>query len=111
MHNADGDVDRWLSKKSNKFTSHDIQDSILKEMAHKILCDIGQNIHDGGLFSIAADECIDCSNKEQFTINLRWVDSKPQDHTEFIGMYNVHSIDAKSLVTSFTSGGFTIIQL
>ena len=41
LHKAN-DVDR-LSKKSNKFTSHDIQDSILKEMAHKILCDIGQN--------------------------------------------------------------------
>ena len=38
--------------------------------------------------------------KEQFTINLRWVDSKQQDHTEFIGLYTVDSIDAKSLVAS-----------
>ena len=42
----------------------------------------------------------DCSNKEQFTINLRWVDCKLQDHTEFNGMYNVGSMDAKCLVTS-----------
>ena len=70
LHNADVNVDRWLSKKSNKYTSHDIQDTILKEMAHKILRDIGQNIHDGGLFSIMADECTDCSNKKQFTINF-----------------------------------------
>ena len=66
LHNADAVVDRWLSKKSNKHTAHEIQDTILKVMAHKILHDIGQNIHDGGLFSTMADECTDCSNKEQF---------------------------------------------
>ena len=100
LHNADVNVDGWLSKKSNKYTSHDIQDNILKEKAHKILRDIGENIRSGGLFSIMADECTDCANKEQFTINFRWVDSKLVDHNEFIGLYTVDSIDAKSLVAS-----------
>ena len=100
LHNADVNVDGWLSKKSNKYTSRDIQDNILKEMAHKILHDIGENIRDGGLFSIMADECTDCANKEQFTINFQWVDSKFIDHNEFIGLYTVNSIDAKSLVAS-----------
>lgn len=115
LHNTDGNVDAWLSKKFNKYTLHDINNIILKEMANKILCDIGENVHDGGLLSIKADECTDCSNKkrftinfygwifsnkEQFTINFRWVDSKLQDHTEFIGLYSVDSIDAKFLVTS-----------
>ena len=63
-------VDRWLSKKSNKYTAHEIQDTILKEMAHKVLHDIGQNIRDDWLLSTMADECTDCSNKEQFTINI-----------------------------------------
>ena len=48
LHKADVNVDGWLSKKSNKYTSHDIQDDILKEMAHKILCDIGENIEHHG---------------------------------------------------------------
>ena len=69
-------------------------------MAQKILRNIAQNIHDGGMFSIMADECTDCSNKEQFTINFRWVDSKLQDHSEFIGLYTVGSIDAKTLVAT-----------
>ena len=56
LYSVDADVDTWLSKKSNKYTSHEIQDIILKEMVHKTLYDIGQNIHDGGLFSIMADE-------------------------------------------------------
>lgn len=94
LYNTDGKVDTWLQKKSNKYTSHDIQDDILGEMTRKILTDIGDNIRDGGFFSVMADECTDCSNKEQFTINLRWVDSKLQDYTDFIGM---DTIDADSL--------------
>ena len=47
-----------------------------------------------------ADECTDCANKEQFTINFWWVDSKLIDHNEFIGLYTVDSIDAKSLVAN-----------
>ena len=46
--------------------------------------------------SIIADECTNFSNKEQFTINLCWVDSKLQDHTEFIGLYAMDAIDANS---------------
>jgi len=37
----------------------------------------------------------------QFTINLRWVGSKLQDHTDFIGLYAMDSIDANSLASSF----------
>ena len=48
LHSADADVDTWLSKKSNKYTSNEIEDIILEEMVHKTLYDIGQNIHDQG---------------------------------------------------------------
>jgi len=69
-------------------------------MAQKILTDIGDNICDGGFFSVMADECTDCSNKELFTNNLRWVDSKLHDHTDFIGLYAMDAIDADSLAFS-----------
>ena len=55
---------------SNKYTSHDIKDEIIGEMAQKILTDIGDSVYDSGFYSIIADECTDCSNKEQFTINI-----------------------------------------
>ena len=64
LHNTGKSVDAWLSKKTNKYTSHDIQDQLLEEMAHKILVNIGDGIHDGRFYSIIADECTDCSNKE-----------------------------------------------
>jgi len=71
LHSTNGEVDAWLQKKSNTYTSHDIQDDILRKMARKVLTDIGDNIRDGGFFSVMADECTDCSNKEQFTIDLQ----------------------------------------
>ena len=47
-----------------------------------------------------ADECTDVSNKEQFTICIRWVDEKLVDHEDMIGMYNVDAIDANCLVSA-----------
>ena len=48
-------------------------------------------------FTVMADECTDVSNKEQFTIILRWIDSDLNDHEDFIGLYNVDSIDSGTL--------------
>ena len=61
-------IDAWLSKKSNKYTSPDIQNEILKVMALQILRKVSHAISSSHCYSIIADECTDCSNKEQFTI-------------------------------------------
>ena len=47
--------------------------------------------------SILADECTDASNKEQLVVCIRWVDELLQDHGNVIGVYNVGTIDAKTL--------------
>ena len=47
-----------------------------------------------------ADEYTDVSNKEQFTICIRWVDEKLVDHEDMIGLYNVDAIDANCLVAA-----------
>ena len=47
-----------------------------------------------------ADECTDISNKEQFIITIRWVEEDLQEHENFIGLYEVESIDANCLVHS-----------
>ena len=59
---------------------------------------VGKNIRESGVyFSIMADECADISNKEQFTICLRWIGRDLEDHEDFIGLYQVDSITAYSL--------------
>ena len=92
------EIQEWMSKKANKYTSHDIQNECLQIMALQILRKVSHNIQSSSCYTIMADECTDIANKEQFTINIRWVDEKMKDHEEFIGLYCVDSIDANSLV-------------
>ena len=67
-------------------------------MALNILRMISKSILQSGVYSsIMADECTDISNKEQFTVCLRWVSKDLKDHEDFIGLYHVNSITANSL--------------
>ena len=47
----------WMSKKTDRYTSHDIQNECLKTMALHILRKVCQNIQASGCYSIMADEC------------------------------------------------------
>ena len=61
---------------------------------------ISKCIASAGFFALMADECTDCSNREQFTINIRWVDANLQDNVAFIGLYAVDTISADCLVSA-----------
>ena len=54
-----------MKKKTGKFTSHDLQNELLKVMALSVLRDIADNIRGMEFFSIMLDECTDVSNEEQ----------------------------------------------
>jgi len=88
----------WLSKKTDKYTSHNIQNEMMKIMALQILRQVCERIRDSGWYTIMADECTDVTNKEQFTICIRWVGEDMQDHEDFVGLYEIAKIDADSLV-------------
>ena len=88
----------WMKKKTNKYTSHNIQNEFLQFMALQIVQEVIQSIRHRLCFSIMADKCTDVANKEQFTIYIRWVSDNRQDHEDFIGLYKVGSIDVDCLV-------------
>ena len=88
----------WIAKKTDKYTSPVIQNECMQIMALNIIRDIANKICEGLCFSVMADKCTDISNKEQFTICFRWVDSNLQDHEDFIGLYEVDNIGADCLV-------------
>ena len=96
----DGGIDSWLNKKTNKYTSPVIQNQFLEIMALHILREMSGNIAASHCFSLMADECTDCSNKEKFTINIRWVDQELHEYEQFIGMYQVTTIDSQTLVSA-----------
>ena len=69
-------------------------------MAHSILRQIFQSVHNNTHYAIMADEVTDSSNQEQFVICLRWVDSASLFvNKDLIGLYQV-DITAATLFSS-----------
>ena len=64
----DSYVAEWLQKKSNKYTSPEIQNEIIRIMALQVLREVADNLQSTPFYTIMADETTDCSNKEQFVV-------------------------------------------
>lgn len=94
----DDSLSCWLKKKTDKYTSADIQNELLQVMAHHILREIATNVHDRP-FSVKVDETTDASTQEQCVIILRWVDDNLESHEDFIGLYVTSSTSADSIVS------------
>ena len=82
----------WLVKKTNKYTSWQMQNEMLKVMALCVLIDVAASLHSSPFNSIMADDTTDSSNREQGVICLRWVDNNLNAHKEFIGLQQVDTI-------------------
>ena len=93
-------MDKWLARRLNKYTPPEVQTECLQLMALHILRDVSSKIAASSYYSILVDECTDCCNKEQFTVNIRWIDEELNEPESFIGLYQVDSIDAVSLLVS-----------
>ena len=76
----------WLEKKTEKYTSHDIQNELFKLMAHQTLRDLTDEMRDS-FYATICGEYTDISNKEQLTLCLRWVDELFNIHEDFMGFY------------------------
>ena len=57
-------IGEWILKKANKYTSHDVQDELLKSMALCVLRTISANLAEAKFFCIMCDECTDAANRE-----------------------------------------------
>lgn len=95
--NSSTDLSNWLQKKTNKYTSADIQNELLKVMSLRILREISAKLQ-AKPFTIMVDETTDASTQEQVVIVLRWVDEYLEPHEDFIGLHVTASTDANSIV-------------
>ena len=66
-------------------------------MAYQIMRELSKANRSSLYFTIMADECTDISNKEQFTICVRWVDESLVNHEDFLSLYLVNDIGASTL--------------
>ena len=89
----------WLKRKTDKYTSAEMQNEMVKIMAVQILRKIAASLHTTPFYTVMADETTDMSNREQVVVCLRWVSDKFEVHEEFIGLHVVASIDANTLVS------------
>ena len=80
-------------------TSPETQNEILKIMALTLLRTIAAGIHESPYFTVMIDETTDITNKEQCTVCIRWVDKNLEVFEDFIGFWQVSSIDANTLVS------------
>ena len=90
------ELTKWMQRKREKYTSHDIQNEIIMLMAHQIVRDISENIRNS-FYAIIFDEYTDVSNKEQLTFCLRWVDDCFNIREEFLGFYEVKNIKSDTI--------------
>ena len=91
----DHNIDSWIKKKTDKYTSPEMQNEILKVMA---LRQVVESLKTASFLTIMVDETTDVSNKEQVVVCFRWVDSNLESHEEIVGFYVTETIQSSMLV-------------
>ena len=88
----------WLSQKGNKFTSPEIQNSIIKIIAHDVLRSTLKEVKKAVNYTILVDETTDISNHEQAVFCVRWVgaDFIPREHC--LGLYKLSNTKSETIL-------------
>ena len=89
---------KWLERKEDKYTSHEIQNEIISIVANNVIRNLVADIR-GGFFALIADEYTDLSDKEQLTICIRWIDKHLEVSEDFLGFFNMPDTGAETIVT------------
>ena len=86
----------WLEKKQGKFVTHDVQNEILTTMSNSLLRILLKKV-EGNIYSTMCDNYTDCSNHEQLTFCLRWVEVL-KAHQTFLGFYEIPDIKSSTIL-------------
>ena len=73
-----------IAPRNATYRSKTIQNELIESVGSWIRQEIVDEVKKAGFFSILADETTDCSNKEQLTLVLRFVDGQKKIREEFI---------------------------
>ena len=93
----DAALGEWLKWKDGKYTCYQVQNEIIKIMASEDLQEVSSNLHKSPFLTVMNDETTDVSKCEQATIVLRQVTDEMEMFEEFLGIYQVPSIDSSTL--------------
>ena len=80
-------INEWLKKKNmDKYTSHDIQNELLKIMPHYVLRGIAEQLLSSSFLIVMIDETTDVTNQKSVTIIFRMADNDVSVKEEFVGL-------------------------
>ena len=91
------------SPRNALYTSKTIQNEMIDVIGSAIEDQIIHEIQTAKFFTILADEVTDCSNLEQLSIVIRFVDSDKNIREDFLGFITVERITGESLATALLS--------
>ena len=89
-------LDIWMKRSQDHFTSPDVQNELLQMMALTVICRIAATVA-GKKFAVMVDETTDVSNCEQLVFCVRFVDDELNPHEEFVGLHNMETTTALSI--------------
>ena len=90
-------ITEWLKRKTDTYTSPEIQNELLKIMSLQVLREIAKEMQASSFLSLMADKTTDRSNHSQLVIDIRWVQEVFED---FIGLNHMERINASSIVAA-----------
>ena len=96
----DSRIEGWLTQRTDKYTSAEIQNEIPKVMALHILRKVVSSLCSTRFVTVMMDETADASNIEQVVICVHWVGGNLDAHEHFIGLYKVACTEAVTLFTA-----------
>jgi hypothetical protein len=93
----DSNLTDWAKQKTDKYTSPEMQNEMVKVMALHILRKISVNLQSTSFCTVMLDETTDVANVEQVVVCLRWVSEKFEIFEDFVGLYQVESTGAEKI--------------
>ena len=90
----------WVEKKQVRFVTHDAQNEILTITSNSVLRSLLKKI-ESNIYSTMCDEYTNCSNHEQLTFCLRWVEAL-KAHDTFLGFYEIPDIKSSTIITDYS---------
>ena len=98
----DSNLIDWVKQKTDKYTSPEMQNEMVKVMALCILRKISANLQCTSFYTVMFDETTDVSNVEQVVVCLRWVSEKFVVFEDFVGLYQVESTEGEKIYEVIT---------
>ena len=87
----------WVKQKTDKYTSPEMQNEMVKVMALRVLRKVSANLQSASFYTVMLDKTTDVANVEQVVVCLRWVSERFEVYEDFVALYQVESTQSEKI--------------